>query len=182
MVWGSSGEGLMELVPIISIIISCGAFTLGLYTWRERVAQDRRDLYLRLHERLLDVELQHGRRILFRQVNSSKDAANLFRDKPELYDLANMALAMLDTAALYVERGYVDAELYMKEWGFTYKAIMEHARYFLAERIERNAAPNPQPWVHFFSFAVQATKRDWPELNVDKDPYAASRAGNEQRP
>ncbi len=105
----------MLAVPIISIIISCGAFIFSLYAWRERVAQDRRDLYLRLHERLLDVELQHGRRILFRKVNSIDDARTLFREKPERYDLANMALAMLDTAALYVEHGYIDSELYMEE-------------------------------------------------------------------
>jgi hypothetical protein len=170
----SGGGDLMVLVPVISIVISCGAFSFSLYAWRERIAQDRRDLYLRLHERLLDVELQHGRRILFRQVNSVADARNLFHGRPELYDLANMALAMLDTAALYVERGYIDAGLYMDEWGLTYKAILKHARYFLAERLERNAIPNTRPWVHFFSFAVEAAKRDWPEFDIGEGPYGAS--------
>jgi hypothetical protein len=156
----------MILVPILSILISCGAFAFSLYTWRERVTQDQRDLFLRIHERLLEVELQHGRRILFRQVNSVEDVKILFRDKPEHYDLANMALAMLDTAALYVEHRYIDGELYMQEWGYTYKNILEHARYFLAEREERSALPNPRPWRHFFSFAIEASRREWPEYNT----------------
>ena len=116
----------MILIPVISIIVSCGAFIFSLYTWRERVVQDQRDLFLRLHERLLDVELQHGRRILFREVNSIADARNLFQNNPERYDLANMALAMLDTAALYVEGRYIDGNLFMQEWGYTYKNILEH--------------------------------------------------------
>jgi hypothetical protein len=156
----------MNLVSLISIIISCGAFIFSLYTWRERIAKDQRDLFLRLHERLLDVELQHGRRILFRQINSMEDVRALFHEKPELYDLANMALAMLDTAALYVERRYIDGELFMEEWGYTYRQMLEHASYFLAERVERNAVPNPHPWGHFYSFAKQATKREWPDFDT----------------
>lgn len=54
----------------------------------------------------------------------------------------------------------------MQEWGFTYKNILEHALYFLAEREERNAAPNPRPWSHFFSFATQAAEREWPDYNM----------------
>ena len=160
----------MTIVSAITILISCSALVFSLYTWRERIVQDQRDLFLRLHERLLDVELQHGRRILFRQVNSVEDAKILFRDRAEHYDLANMALAMLDTAALYVEHGYIDGELYMKEWGYTYKNILEHAQYFLAEREERNAAPNPRPWGHFFSFANQAAEREWPEYDTSLIP------------
>lgn len=169
----------MSLVPIISILISCGAFVLSIYTWRERIVKDQRDLFLRLHERLLDVELQHGRRILFRQVNSVEDARSLFQDKPDFYDLANMALAMLDTAALYVERKYIDGELFMQEWGYTYKNILEHARYFLDERIERNAAPNPHPWRHFFHFATQATLHEWPDSAGN---YLGSPSGSELQP
>jgi hypothetical protein len=160
----------MILVPILSILISCGAFIFSLYAWRERVVKDQRDLFLRIHERLLDVELQHGRRIMFREVNSVEDAKRLFREKPEHYDLANMALAMLDTAALYVERRYIDGELYMEEWGYTYKNILEHAQYFLVEREERNAVPNPRPWRHFFSFAIEASSREWPEYDTSIIP------------
>lgn len=147
----------MELTyTLIAIIISCSAFAFSVFTWRERRAQDQRDLFLRIHERLIDADLQRGRRILF-QMHSIEDAQTLFRDKPEDSNLANRALAMLDVAALYVERGYVDRSLFNQEWGFTYASILESARYFIAERASRGVRPGPQPWPHFQRLASQAT-------------------------
>jgi hypothetical protein len=97
---------------LIPIVISCAAFVFSVFTWRERRAQDQRDLFLRIHERLVDVDLQRGRRVLFQMVQSIEDARALFQDRREDSDLANRALAMLDVAALYVERGYVDRDLF----------------------------------------------------------------------
>jgi hypothetical protein len=151
----------MAQVSVIPILISSFAFLFSLYAWRERVVKDRRDLFLRVHERLMDAENQNGRRILFKEINSVKDARALFHNDPERYNLANMALAMLDAAALYAERRYLDRNLFMEEWGYTYKNILKHARYFMTERIDRNAPPHPRPVEHFFSFAMEAADRKW---------------------
>jgi len=155
----------MDIIPAISILVSFGAFTFSLYAWRERIRQDQRDLFLKLHELLVSAEHQRGRRILYRQIKSVEDARTLLRDSPEQYDLANMALATLDTAALYVERRYINQDLFMEEWGYTYKDIFSHAQFFITERIERNAAPHPQPIGHFHSFAIKANRREWQEID-----------------
>jgi hypothetical protein len=94
-----------------------GAFSFSLYAWRQRIRQDQRDLFLKVHELLVSAEHQRGRRILYRRINSVGDARTLLRGSPEEYDLANMALAALDTAALYVERGHVSEDPFMGEWG-----------------------------------------------------------------
>jgi hypothetical protein len=67
---------------------------------------------------------------------------------------------MLDTAALYVERGYVDDELFMQEWGYVYAGILESSRNFMAERIARNAYPSSAAWSHFLRLAGHAVERE----------------------
>jgi hypothetical protein len=156
----------MNFVPVISILVSFGAFAFSLYSWRERVRQDQRDLFFKLHEHLVGADQQRGRRILYRQIHCVEDAQVLLRENPLEYDLANMALATLDIAALYVERNYIDEKTFMEEWGYTYKDIFEHARSFITERLERNAAPHPHPLGHFHSFALKATDREWPEIDT----------------
>jgi hypothetical protein len=153
----------MTYTSIIAILISCSAFGFSLYTWREGISRGRRDLFLRLHESLIETEHQKGRRTLYQKVNSVEDARSLFLGNPEDYALANKALAMLDTAALYAERAYIDGGLFMEEWGYTFKNMLKHAEYFMAERKDRNALPNTRPIVHFFAFAEQAANHEWPE-------------------
>lgn len=106
----------------IALIFSAAAFVFSVFAWRDRKRQEKRDLFLQLHERGHDVELQRGRRILYR-VCSVEDARDLFNQKPEDYDCANKALWMLDITALYAEQGYIDREIFMQEWGFVYASI-----------------------------------------------------------
>lgn len=140
----------------ISLIISCAAFTFGIFTWNENRNRARRDLRLQIHERLVAVDLQRGRRILYNKVHSNADARSLFFDHPDEYDLANRALAMLDVAALYAERGYIDVDSFMGDWAFVYANISEHGRYFITERAERSRTTF-QNWPHFRSFAERAS-------------------------
>jgi hypothetical protein len=146
-------------VSFIALIISAVALVFGVFTWRDHKRQDKRDLFLQLHERLHDVQLQRGRRILY-QVCSEDDAETLFQQRSEDYDFANKALWMLDIAALYAEQGYVDRELFMQEWGFVYVAIFKHGRHFIDERVRRTAISPRFAWPHFQSFAQQAVDRD----------------------
>jgi len=52
---------------------------------------------------------------LFQEVKSLEDAQKLFQDRRTDSELVNRALAMLDIAALYVERGYIDRNLFLAE-------------------------------------------------------------------
>ena len=71
---------------LIPIILSCVAFIFSIFTWRERRFQDQRDLLLKIHERLTDVDIQRGRRILYQKVRSVEEARALFLGNPEDYD------------------------------------------------------------------------------------------------
>jgi hypothetical protein len=145
-------------VSFVALVISTVALAFGVFTWRDRKSQEKRDLFLQLHERLHDVQLQRGRRVLY-QLRSEDDAEDLFRHRPEDYDLANKALWMLDIAALYAEQDYVDRELFMQEWGFVYAAIFEHGRRFINERVRRTELSAKFAWPHFQSLAEQAVDR-----------------------
>jgi hypothetical protein len=90
------------IISSIALGISLLAFCFGIFSWLEHKRQDKRDLFLKINERLAEIDLQRGRRILYRDVNSKEDAKALLDKRPDDYDLANRALAMLDIAALYV--------------------------------------------------------------------------------
>jgi hypothetical protein len=159
----------MQLIyTLIPIVISCAAFAFSVFTWRERKAKDQRDLFLRIHERLIDVDLQRGRGILFQggEVKSTEDAQKLFKDRRKDYEVVNRTLAMPDIAALYVERGYIDSELFFQEWGFTYASILEHAEYFIDERASRIVRSAGRSWQHFRFLAGQAAKGPWSNENA----------------
>jgi hypothetical protein len=146
------------VVSSIALVISLAAFIFSVINRRERKLQDQRDLYLKIHERLVDIDLQRGRRIIYRDVHSAEDAEALFRERPEDYDLANRALAMLDVAALYEEQRYIDSKLFMREWGSVYARIHGNSGYFIAERIARSVEPVYPAWPHFQSLARRAAE------------------------
>ena len=151
------------IVSSSALFVSLAAFIFSVINWRERKRQDRRDLYLKIHERLVDIDLQRGRRIIYRDVHSAEHAEALFRERPEDYDLANRALAMLDVAALYEEQRYIDGKLLMREWGPVYARIRENSGYFIAERIARSVEPAHPAWPHFQSLARRAAELDQTE-------------------
>lgn len=147
------------LTIILSAAISLAAFVFSLVNWRERRSMDRRDLFLRVHERLVDIDIQRGRRILGEQIGSPEDALALFREYPEDYDLANRSLAMLDVAALYVERGDIEKPPFMQDWGPVYAGMLEPALHFISARTARHPDYNPAPWPHFQALAREVLGR-----------------------
>lgn len=122
------------MAPIISIAISIAAFGLSVFTWRERRFNDKRDLFLRLHERLLEDEFQHGRRILTQRVRSAEDVVKLARERGQEYEMVARTLSMLDIAAFYAERGYIDKKMFLEEWGYLCLSLRENLLVLLAER------------------------------------------------
>ena len=65
---------------------------------------------------------------------------------------------MLDLAALYAERGYIDAESFMEDWDYVYADLSEHCYYFIAERADRSRATT-HDWPHFRHLAMKALER-----------------------
>jgi hypothetical protein len=143
-------------ITIISIVISVAAFGLSVFTWRERRSNDKRDLFLRLHERLIDDDFQRGRRILTRLVQSSEEIEELVRERSRDYEMVSRTLSMLDVAALYVKQGYIDKQLFMEEWGTLYLSLREKFLILLAERAKTDNRSYMWSWPHFQALADDA--------------------------
>lgn len=118
----------------IAIAISFLALAFNALTYRDRRRQERRDLFLKLHERLLELDLQRGRRLLFDHGKTKEQITALRRERPEEYDLINRAIGMLEVAAMYVERKYVSKDDFLAEWGFVYGRVWEASGPFLDVR------------------------------------------------
>jgi hypothetical protein len=145
-------------VSIVSITIAIFALGVSVFTLRERRAVDKRDLFLRMHERLLDQDVTRGRRILTREIHSTSDVHHLCAERHRDYEYVSHALSMLDFAALYVKKGYIDKEVFIGEWGVVYAEVREHFLLFIKER----AKDDPSymwSWRHFQALADEASDR-----------------------
>jgi hypothetical protein len=148
-----------SLAPIL--ISSLAIVVSGLSLFRAS-RLDQRDQFLKMHERLIDADLQIGRRILRDRISSVQDAQRLRSDAPEDHQLVTRALAMLDILALYVEQEYVDADLVLREWGHTYAGCWERAQFYIAARL---AADDGQwsAWPNLQKFGARAAA--WADAN-----------------
>jgi hypothetical protein len=91
---------------IPAFIVSAAAFGFTRYT-------DRRNLLLRIHELLLDLPIQRGRRLVHRVA-----AADGWDDLDENErELINRALAMFDVLGFYVAKRYVEFDDANDLWG-----------------------------------------------------------------
>jgi hypothetical protein len=148
----------VNAVSWISLAIALIALGLNGMTFRDRRRQDRRDLFLKLHERLIDPEVQRGRRLLYERVHSPADAARLREHAPDEYELVNRSLAMFEVFAMYVERGYIDRAIALQEWGRTIARAYDRAEHFLDDRAQHQTW---KPWPNLRVFGPAA--RDWLE-------------------
>lgn len=145
----------MNTLSWISLGIALIALVLNGLTFSDRRRQDRRDLFLKLHERLIDPDVQRGRRLLYERVHSPADAARLREHATDDYELVNRALAMFEVFAMYVERGYVDRDMALEEWGHTIARAYERAEHFLDDR-EQLQTWKPWPNLRVFGPAAVA--------------------------
>jgi hypothetical protein len=147
----------MSAWTVISLLISVGALCVSIGALLTKRKQDRRDLFLKMHERLIDHDLQNGRRILRERIKSVEDAKKMRLDDPESYYLVGRALAMFDILGCYVRRKYVDEQLVLEEWGRTYAGSWDHGRHVVAERAE-GENETWSAWPHLQAFGETAAK------------------------
>lgn len=120
--------------------------------------QQRRDLFLALHERLSSVEQQAGRTVLRDQFHSVKDAARVRKRDRESHRQAASALAMLDILGLYTEKNFVDKHLVLAEWGRVLVGLEPNIRNALRER-KQQTRTEWLPWPHLQKLLRDAD--DW---------------------
>ncbi|MCM0678283.1 hypothetical protein NCC78_26945 [Micromonospora phytophila] len=151
-----------EVSSSASLLISIAAVAFTGLAYRDRRRQDRRDLFLKLHERLVEADLQRGRRLLFTRAQTLESVLQLRDEEPDNFDLINRAIAMLDVAGLYVDRKYVDKQDFLAEWGGVYGRAWLAADAFLAVRLG-DLRGGRQGWPYFRALGVEAAAALDPE-------------------
>lgn len=111
-----------------ALAVSLSSFLVNFLAARRR---DRRDLLLRMHERLTTADQQRGRRLLYVMSESGKRVEDL---SDQDYELVNNALASLNTLGLYYRRRYVPRAALLELWAETLVRLMRPAEPFLAHR------------------------------------------------
>ena len=156
----------MSLTTIISIIslaasgVAAVVSALALSHSRSKdrrdrllqIQKDKRDLFLRRHDRLMDLDCQRGRHILAHSVNSAKDAARLC-DRHEAYESVCNTLSLLDTLAVLFKYGDIDESLFMQEWALTYLNLKGKVILLAAARKKRHLDYNDFNWPNFLALA-----------------------------
>ncbi|GAA3939994.1 hypothetical protein [Actinoplanes auranticolor] len=150
----------------VSVLISMTALTLTGLTYRDRRKQDRRDLFLRVHERLVEPDLQRGRRLIFTRAQTVEAVIDLREHEPEIYDQINRAVAMLDIAGMYITKNYIDKDDFMAEWGPAYGRIWLAAQPFLEVRLG-GIRSGGSGWPHFRLLGPEAANALEPERSPD---------------
>ncbi|MER6955021.1 hypothetical protein [Streptomyces sp. NPDC000618] len=142
-------------VAFLAMVIAFLALWWSRRTWRASVEQNRRDMFLGLHEKLSSAEQQTGRRFLREKIGSLRDAEVLRREDPNCLRQVVGALAMLDILGLYVEKGFVDKELVFEEWGSLLAELHPHGVHVIEER-RQNRGSGRKLWPHFRRLALEA--------------------------
>ncbi|WP_431773594.1 hypothetical protein [Streptomyces cucumeris] len=141
-------------------------FAVGVSFKALRVSQrqQRRDLFLALHEKLSREDQQSGRTVLRERIHSVEDAKDIRAHDAEGHRQAASALAMLDILGLYAEKGFVDKRLVLEEWGRVLVELDYNIRYALRER-KQQTQTEWLPWPH-----LQRLLRDAEEWAEKQNP------------
>lgn len=126
-------KGITSALPIV---VSMAALCVSLATFLFNRSRDRRDLFLKFHEKLIEPDLQKGRAILYASVNTVQDAESLRSTRPDDYALVNRALSMFDVLGIYVYRRYVDKDVVLEEWGPTLAKAWQCGQHFVEHRAQ----------------------------------------------
>jgi hypothetical protein len=151
--------GIQQVGPVVSVVISLVAVAFTVLSYRDRREQDRRDLFLKLHEKLIDADLQRGRRLIFTRAATVEDVEWLRDHEPEQYDLVNRAVAMFDVAGMYVAKND-----FMAEWGPSYGRLWLASQSFLTVRFGDIPSGGVRGWPHFRTLGTEAAEA------LDPDP------------
>ncbi|WP_437055836.1 hypothetical protein [Streptomyces sp. enrichment culture] len=142
------------LGAIGSWIVAQRAFRFSENARQETEKLNKRDLFLALHEKLCTPDQLWGRRVIREKINNLADAKQLRESGHADGQAAAGAVAMLDMLSLYVEKGFIERDLVLEEWGHVLADLDDNAAIFVKDRTMNNR----RPWVHFQDFSADAVK------------------------
>lgn len=141
-------DWLTVMLAGVALVVSFGALA---FNYRKA----RQETFLNIHDKLIAVDLQEGRRLLYNEINAPEDPARLLREDPVNYAKVNRALVMFDVLGLYVKRGYISKTWVLDEWGPTLAKARKHANHFIAHR----TAIGAPLWPNFGAISLEAKIR-----------------------
>lgn len=130
-------DALAVVIALLALIVS------AISLFRQWHA-DKRRTFLEVTGRLVQEDLQRGRRELYR-LDGSVDFASWRRDEPAEYDVVNRALSELEILAYMVAKGYIPYSMVEDFWGRVLLGTVKAARPFIEHRDEeagRSIWPN----------------------------------------
>jgi len=115
----------------ISVVIASIALAVSLSTFLTNRLRDKRDLLLRVHERLITADQQRGRGLIYNKIAAGIAVEDLTADE---YSAINSALVTLDAAAIYYRRHYIRRKDFLRLWALTIVRVVCAAEPFLDQR------------------------------------------------
>jgi hypothetical protein len=95
------------MIHWLPIVVSLVALTISVLSYRQRRVSEKRELFLRVNDTLVSLDMQRGRELLAEVAD--EDAWWEVRTR-EVREQINRSLAQFDVMALYVEKKYLDAD------------------------------------------------------------------------
>ena len=145
----------------MTIAIAVVALAVSISTFIANWWRDKRDLLLKVHDRLTTPDSQRGRRLIYMREQGLQPE----QMPAEEHELINGALAAFNTLGIYYHRRYVRRRDVMDLWAAALVRLMPAAEAFLAYR---GAVPGGSTWPYMFSLAEDA--RDYVQRNGIEPP------------
>jgi hypothetical protein len=143
-----------ESVWTPSLAVAFVALAVAVASFWRAGRKDKRDLFLRIHEALIEPDVVAGRRALYK-IRDKGYAKVLIHQEAEQTSVYR-ALAMFDVLGLYAEEGWVDEETVLKEWGNSLRRSWAPASLFIEARYE---TIRWHSWPHYERLAKKALDR-----------------------
>lgn len=141
-------------MTVLAVFVSLAAFLFGCVNFSRARRLDKRDLFLRMHESLLEPSVVAGRRALY-EIREHDDATRLVYDADKLTSVYR-ALAMFDVLALYVENKWISEQTVLDEWGNSLRRSIDPSEIFISARYE---TIQWHSWPHYRALADKAAKQ-----------------------
>jgi hypothetical protein len=134
--------------PEMSMAIASAALAVSLSTFLISWRRDKRDLFLRVHERLASVDQQRGRKLIHEMSSQRKQVEDLADDE---YETINNALSMLNVECFYYVRGYISRKDMLRTWAHSIARLYVAAQPFVSYRDAQTAGARNWPALHQFA-------------------------------
>lgn len=138
------------MIAAISVAISVLAFGFSLFAFLDGRRRDQRDIYIKVHQLLVDRKLERGRYLLLQKVIDEDSVGRLTDNE---WGLINRAMAAFNTLGLLLAKGYVEERDVMDIWAPSICRAWKVAQPYIAYR-ER--LQGYRPWKYFAFLAEKA--------------------------